>query len=196
MTGMAEELGYEVSRSRSILGMRVDATSYEDATRQIISWARSSPSRYVCVAAVSDVVEAHDDAGFMQVINQAIWLRRSDAARRTSIAGVDRATRVYGAGLPQWVTRGVEREGVGGVLWRRAGRILCHGAEVAAGSRVRSTYGYSPPYRELTSQEDGKIVEAIDASGAKGPLHRPRLSEAGDVDGGPSSAGTRRHGGR
>ena len=37
---------------RSIVGVRVDATSYSEATRQIVSWARNSRSCHVCCAAV------------------------------------------------------------------------------------------------------------------------------------------------
>jgi hypothetical protein len=51
--------------SRYILGMRVDATNYQDATEQIIGWARRSESRYVCVAAVNNVMQAYDDEGFL-----------------------------------------------------------------------------------------------------------------------------------
>ena len=171
MTRMTQEFGYEVSRSRSILGMRVDATSYEDATRQIISWARSSQSRYVCVAAVSNVMEAHDDAGFMQVMNQADLVTPDGMPLVWGLRwlGVDGATRVYGPDLTPSILEAAEREGVAVGFYGGAPDVL--DALVAEVGRrfpgLQIAYGYSPPYRELTSQEDGQIVEAIDASGAK-----------------------------
>ena len=60
-----------VPASRYILGMRVDAMSYQDATEQIIGWARRSESRYVCVAAVNNVMQAHDDERFPEAMNRA-----------------------------------------------------------------------------------------------------------------------------
>ena len=171
MTGMAEELGYDVSRSRSILGMRVDATSYEDATRQIISWARSSQSRYVCVAAVSSVMEAHDDARFMQVMNQADLVTPDGMPLVWGLRwlGVEGATRVYGPDLTPSILEAAEREGVAVGFYGGAPDVL--DALVAEVGRrfpgLQIAYRYSPPYRELTSQEDGQIAEAIDASGAK-----------------------------
>ena len=55
----------------SILGMRVDHTSYERATTVITRWAARGLSRYVCIATVSQVMEAYDAPGFQRVMNEA-----------------------------------------------------------------------------------------------------------------------------
>src|SRR5207247_10397182 len=48
---------------RSILGMRVHATSYDDASSRVMAWAEGEDRRrYVCVTTVHTVMEAHDDA--------------------------------------------------------------------------------------------------------------------------------------
>jgi N-acetylglucosaminyldiphosphoundecaprenol N-acetyl-beta-D-mannosaminyltransferase len=170
-TGVVAELGNEVPRSRSILGMRVDATSYEDATRQVINWAGSSQSRYVCVAAVSSVMGAHDDARFMDVMNQAdlvtpdgmplVW-----GLRWLGVAG---ATRVYGPDLTPSILEAAERKGLAVGFYGGSPNAL--GALVAEVGRrwpdLKIAFAYSPPYRDLTAEEDGQIVEAIDASGVK-----------------------------
>jgi N-acetylglucosaminyldiphosphoundecaprenol N-acetyl-beta-D-mannosaminyltransferase len=166
LTGVVAELGHEVPRSRFILGMRVDATSYEDATRQVITWAGSSLSRYVCVAAVSSVMEAHDDARFMDVMNQAdlvtpdgmplVWgLRR---------LGVRRATRVYGPDLTASILDAAEREGLAVGFYGGAPNVL-EALEAFARRRwpqLKIAFAYSPPYRDLTAEEDRLIVQAID----------------------------------
>jgi len=41
---------------RLILGVRIDATSYADATDRILAWARRGESRYVCLGAVNNVI--------------------------------------------------------------------------------------------------------------------------------------------
>ena len=42
--------------TRHILGMRVDATTYDDAATRIVRWAKARESRYVCVATVNNVM--------------------------------------------------------------------------------------------------------------------------------------------
>ena len=49
--------------------MRVDATSYPDAIERTLRWARAGESRTVGVATVNNVMESHDDRGFLDVMN-------------------------------------------------------------------------------------------------------------------------------
>jgi len=57
--------------SRSILGMRADATSYPAASSQVLAWARAGESRYVAVATVNNVMEAYDSPAFRAIMNAA-----------------------------------------------------------------------------------------------------------------------------
>src|SRR5438876_478268 len=57
---------------RSILGMRVHATSYDDASSRVMAWAEGEDRRrYVCVTTVHTVMEAHDDVFFKRIVNDA-----------------------------------------------------------------------------------------------------------------------------
>lgn len=165
---VVDEPGPEVPRSRSILGMRVDATSYEDATKQIITWAQLAQSRYVCVAAVSNVMEAHDDARYMRIMNHAdlttpdgmplVW-----GLRRLGVGG---ASRVYGPDLTPSILDAASRQGLAVGFYGGAPNTL--EALVAEARRrwpyLRIAYACSPPYRALTSEEDDQIVRAIESS--------------------------------
>ncbi|TMK44152.1 MAG: glycosyltransferase, partial [Actinobacteria bacterium] len=51
--------------------MRVDATSYGDATCRIVGWARGRESRYVCVASVNNVMQSYDAPAFRRLMNDA-----------------------------------------------------------------------------------------------------------------------------
>lgn len=171
LTGVVEELGHEVPRSRSILGMRVDATSYEDATRQVITWARSARSRCVCVASVNNVMEAHDDANFMLVMNQADLVTPDGMPLVWGLRwlGVEGATRVYGPDLTPLILEAAEREGLAVGFYGGAPNVL-EALVAEAGRRwpnLKITYMYSPPYRDLTAEEDGRVVQAIDSCGVK-----------------------------
>ena len=92
------EVVKEKSRSRFILGMRVDASSYEAATALVMEWAVRGESRYVCEAPINMVMEAYDSPEYRKCINEAdlvvcggmpiVWLMR--------LLGVRRQPRVYG----------------------------------------------------------------------------------------------------
>jgi N-acetylglucosaminyldiphosphoundecaprenol N-acetyl-beta-D-mannosaminyltransferase len=157
--------------SRSILGMRVDATSYADASRRIMRWAAIGESRYVCVAAVNNVMHAYDDPAFGDVMNDAdlvtpdgmplVWgLRR---------LGIPSATRVYGPDLmPRLLTEAQARGIPVGFLGGSA-RVL-DALLAAVGSRwpdLSVEYAWSPPFTALDAEEDVAVVDAINDSGAR-----------------------------
>jgi N-acetylglucosaminyldiphosphoundecaprenol N-acetyl-beta-D-mannosaminyltransferase len=160
-----------VISSRDILGVRVDATTYEDAARRIVEWARAGESRYVCCASVNNIMEAHDSAEFREVTNRAdlvtpdgmplVWVLR--------MLGVRGATRVYGPDLTPMVLAAAADAGIpvafyGGsapVLGELVRRVKARfpGLEVA--------YAESPPFRPATAEEDERTTRGIAESGAR-----------------------------
>src|SRR5215211_9174694 len=100
--------------SRHILGMRLDATSYEDASRRVLHRARNELSAYVCVATVHMTMEAYDSADFQRAVNGAclvvpdgrplVWALKA--------LGVKKATQVRGTHLTTHVVESAAREGV------------------------------------------------------------------------------------
>jgi len=57
--------------SLTILSSRIDNISYLQAVAQIISWTHQNGSRSVYAANVHMLMEAHDHADFMQIVNAA-----------------------------------------------------------------------------------------------------------------------------
>ncbi len=165
-TGTLPEL-----ESRHIVGMRVDGTSYDDAARRVIEWAKRGESRYVCVASVNNVMHARDEAGYQDIMNRAdlvtpdgmplVWgLRR---------LGVEHATRVYGPTLTPRVCDLASREGIPVGFYGGTPEVL---------DRLRSNllrdypgldivYSWPPPFRALTAEEEEKVTRDIVASGAR-----------------------------
>src|SRR5215211_5883542 len=100
--------------SRHILGMRLDATSYEDASRRVLHRARNELSAYVCVATVHMTMEAYDAADFQRIVNGAflvvpdgrplVWALKS--------LGVRGASQVRGTHLMSHVVEKAAHEGV------------------------------------------------------------------------------------
>jgi N-acetylglucosaminyldiphosphoundecaprenol N-acetyl-beta-D-mannosaminyltransferase len=156
---------------RSILGMRVDATSYPDAADRILAWARGKSSRYVCVANVNNVMEAYDDEAFLRVMNEADLVTPDGMPLVWGLRwlGVPGATRVYGPDLTPVVLDVAQRHGIAVGFFGGTPSVLkrlC--AEVARQwPRQRIAYAFSPPFRAMTRVEDQEIVEAINASGAR-----------------------------
>jgi N-acetylglucosaminyldiphosphoundecaprenol N-acetyl-beta-D-mannosaminyltransferase len=157
--------------SRFILGMRVDATTYPDAARRVVGWAKSGESRYVCVATVNNVMEAHDDGRFLRAMNEAdlvtpdgmplVWgLRR---------LGIPKATRVYGPDLTPVVLDMAESEGIPVGFYGASPDVLR--ALLAAVARrwpdLHVAHASSPPFRDLSAEEDEEITLSIVASGAR-----------------------------
>jgi len=157
--------------NRYILGMRVDATSYADATQRVLAWARAGESRYVCVANVHMVMEAYDRPDFRSIVNEAdlvtpdgmplVWMLRR--------LGVCNQERVYGPTLTLWVAEAAAREGIpvgffGGTPEAVKG-ISENLQRKFPGLKV--AYAYSPPFRPLTLEEDIQVVQAIQDAGVR-----------------------------
>lgn len=157
--------------SRRILGMRVDATSEDDAAERIAAWARAGESRAVCVANVHMVMEAYDDPSFCELVNAAdivtpdgmplVW-----GLRAMLVSG---ATRVYGPDLTPAVCARAARDGIPVGFYGGAPETLerCVANLRARFPALRVAFASSPPFRPLSEEEDTAIVRAIEASGAR-----------------------------
>jgi N-acetylglucosaminyldiphosphoundecaprenol N-acetyl-beta-D-mannosaminyltransferase len=150
--------------------MRVDATSYEDATQRIATWAEAGESRYVCIATVNNVMEAHDDASFVRVMNDSdlttpdgmplVWGLRALGLSATRVYGPDLTPRLLEAAAARRIPVGFFG-GAPDVLAELVDRALARfpGLDVA--------YAWSPPFRELTADEELRIIEEINDSGTR-----------------------------
>ncbi|HEX8871978.1 MAG TPA: WecB/TagA/CpsF family glycosyltransferase, partial [Candidatus Acidoferrum sp.] len=172
MEGSAVYVGLVlVGRSYRVLGVRVDAVQIAEAVGRMEEWiARREGCRYVAVTGMHGVTEAQHDAEFKTILNAAglvvadgmplVWLGRRH--------GFEMRRRVYGPELMSTFLKQTARRGyrhyfyggAPGVAEELAGRMAARypGLEVAG--------TYSPPYRALTEEEDGAVVEAIERAKA------------------------------
>jgi N-acetylglucosaminyldiphosphoundecaprenol N-acetyl-beta-D-mannosaminyltransferase len=156
---------------RSIIGTRLDATSYVDACNRIQTWVNSGLSCYVVAANVHVVMSGYWCETYRRLINNAglitpdgmplVWALR--------LLGIKQQTRVYGPDLMlAWCDR-ASRTGIpiylyGGTpstldkLETNLKRQFPH--LIIAGS-------YSPPFRPFTKEEEAHDRELIQRSGAK-----------------------------
>jgi N-acetylglucosaminyldiphosphoundecaprenol N-acetyl-beta-D-mannosaminyltransferase len=137
--------------SRYILGMRVDASNYDKAARRIVEWGRLRESRYVCIAAVNNVVEAHKRPEYRELMNQSDFTTSDGMPLVWGLRklGIPEATRVYGPDLTPVICEHAARSGVGVGFY---------------GGTLRVTYRWAPPFRPLTEEEEAEFVSAVNAS--------------------------------
>lgn len=155
----------------SILNTYVNSTSYEEATGTIVKWARDHESRYICAANVHMIMEAYDSPDFQEIVNNAdlvtpdgmplVW-----AMRRL---GSLHQQRVYGPDLMLEVLAKIDHPktpigflgGSPDVLEHMVGNLKTRFPS------MNVTYRFSPPFRPLSPEEDRRIVEDLNTSGAR-----------------------------
>ena len=155
--------------SRYILGMRVDASNYDKAATQIVEWGSRRESRYVCIAAVNNVVEAHKRPEYREHMNQSdlttsdgmplVWGLRK--------LGIPEATRVYGPDLTPVICEHAAREGVSVGFYGGTPEVLDDlvSSLTERFPALRVTYRWAPPFRPLTEEEEAEFISAVNNSG-------------------------------
>lgn len=151
--------------------MRVDATSYDDASRRVLRWAGEGRSAYVCVATVHMVMESYDSASFRKIVNGAELVTPDGRPLVWALSslGVKGASQVRGTDLTAHVVERAAREGVPIGLYGGTQDVLDTlvrtletrhpGIEVAC--RI------APPFRPLSQEEDEAFTRQIATSGAR-----------------------------
>ncbi len=157
--------------AKKILGTRVDPTSYESATMQMLKWAQHHESRYVCVANVHTAMEAYDSPEFQGVVNAAdlvtpdgmplVWIMRC--------LGYPQQERVYGPELTIKLIEAVAIQeitvGFYGSSTKTLEQLIASFKEKYPNLKI--AYHHSPPFRPLTTEEDEAVIRAVNASGTK-----------------------------
>jgi N-acetylglucosaminyldiphosphoundecaprenol N-acetyl-beta-D-mannosaminyltransferase len=156
---------------RHIVGMRVDATTYVDATDRIVTWAKAKVGKRVCAANVHMVMETYDNPKFADIVNHADLVTPDGMPLVWGLQalGVKDAARVCGPYLTLSVCEAAARMKLPIALYGGTEESLVDftnflidkypGIEIAC--RI------SPPFRELTPAEDTTYTEQIVASGAQ-----------------------------
>jgi N-acetylglucosaminyldiphosphoundecaprenol N-acetyl-beta-D-mannosaminyltransferase len=155
----------------NILGVRVSAINMSLALNAIAKWTDSDDRNFVCVTGVHGVMESYRDPTLRNVHNAAglvtpdgmplVWLGR--------MMGFAQMDRVYGPDLMLAVCDWSVGKGYSHFFYGGAPQVPEKLAEELTdrfpGLKVAGTY--SPPFRELTPDEDTRIIEMINASDAQ-----------------------------
>lgn len=155
----------EMVQQFDLLGVRISAINMEGACSFIAEAIEKKNKGYICVCPVSTVVECRKDERFRRIVNAAalvtpdgmptVWLGR--------FKGHKDIRRVYGPDLVLAVCAMSEKKGYRHYFYG-ATPETCRLLE----SRLKEKFpalniagSYAPPFRELTQEEDERIVGEI-----------------------------------
>lgn len=157
--------------AKTIVGTRIDNTSYVDACDRIEHWAKARTSCYVVAANVHVVMTAHWDRLYRQILGDAalvtpdgmplVWGLR--------LLGCPAQTRVYGPDLMlAWCDRAADLGlsiylygGTDAMLQKLRAYLVSRfpGLEIAG--------SHAPPFHPLTAAEEKADIDRIHQSGAQ-----------------------------
>jgi N-acetylglucosaminyldiphosphoundecaprenol N-acetyl-beta-D-mannosaminyltransferase len=151
-----------------VLGVGVSAIDPDQAVAEITRWIEERQQHYVCITGVHGVMESQHDPELLAIHN-ASGLTTPDgmplvwAAHRAGLAHV---RRVYGPDLMLAVCELAAERGWSSYFYGAAEGVPELLAERLAarfpGLKVAGTI--SPPFRQLTLEEDAAVVERINAA--------------------------------
>ncbi|MBT4601842.1 MAG: WecB/TagA/CpsF family glycosyltransferase [Bacteroidetes Order II. Incertae sedis bacterium] len=153
---------------RHIVGMRVDAGTYESTTSRIESWAKNGEARYVCVSNVHMAMETVDSPAFKEIVNSSdlvtsdgmplVWMLKR--------LGLPKAERVYGPTLVLHVCQMAEANGLSIGLYGGTDESLDTFKSFLNQHypTLKVPFSWAPPFRPLTPEEDDWAVEQIASS--------------------------------
>ena len=158
-------------RSVPVLGIPLALIDYERTLDWIDHAVAARRRGYICVAAVHTVMATREDAELLSAVlgsdltvpdgQPLVWALK--------LLGHPLEDRVYG---PELMQRACERAAVSGIrVFLYGGRSPEALAQLtenlrATHSGLRIAGGYSPPFRELTPEEEDALAADINASGA------------------------------
>ena len=158
-------------RGARVLGSFIDALTWESTLAIIFSWAERRQSRYVCICNAHSLVTAIQDSDFLDIINNADMTTPDGmpvawCLRRLGFPGQQR---INGPDLMWKYCKSAVREGQAIFLYGSTEQILdiLQGKLRAVFPALKIAGVYSPPFRELTEEEDQEIVNLMNRSGAR-----------------------------
>ncbi len=157
-------------RRRKVLGGQVNVATLHQVLIRIGSWAAERQSRYVCFCNVHSIVCTTQSEDFRKAVNEAdmalpdgapvAWMLRLGSLPQPRLAGPD----VMLACLARAAER-AEPVFLLGSTEETLGRL--HARLTAAFPKLNIAGMCSPPFGDLSEEEDARIVARINDSGAR-----------------------------
>ncbi|MEQ8824550.1 MAG: WecB/TagA/CpsF family glycosyltransferase [Filomicrobium sp.] len=156
-----------------VLGMRLDHIQIDQFVRQFVDAAAEGNALYCCVPDVSQCLICYDSDEHRAIVNGADYVISDSTVLQTARAlrcGVKPMKTVLGYEMTLKLCAKAEADGVpialvGGRDDAVLDRIKAGLLERFPGLQI--VYAYSPPFRELSPDEEAAMLERIRSSGAQ-----------------------------
>ena len=159
-----------LASQKRLISINITIGKYNDFLKRIGELARDRISSYVCVANVHMLIEAHKNKDFQKVVNNADLVTPDGMplAKGLEIIYDKKQDRVAGMDLLPDLLNLAEKENQSVFFYGGTEKML-------ETTRLHCTSHYpdlkiagliSPPFRELTLDEEKEIITAINATGA------------------------------
>lgn len=153
-----------------ILNVKISAINLDLACAAIDEWIQTRRKVYVCVAPVSTIVSCHEDEEYKGIVNNAdmvtpdgmpvVWLARAK--------GYKSVARTYGPDLMRLVCARGQDKGYKHFFYGST-HETCARLEASLKKdfpRLSIAGMYAPPFRDLTDEENQRIVAMLNQSQA------------------------------
>jgi N-acetylglucosaminyldiphosphoundecaprenol N-acetyl-beta-D-mannosaminyltransferase len=163
----------EMSKRRvteNVLDVPVDVIDWQEAIDRIFDWSSTRESKVVCICSVHSIVTARQNQAHSQVLKSADMITPDGAPVAWTVKAKGHASQERISG-PDLMLKACQRAAEIGE------KVFLYGGSPASLARLEENLrqqfpklnivgAFSPPFRDLTDQEDADIVEKINSSGA------------------------------
>lgn len=153
-----------------ILGLQVDAIGFQEAVGHVINSGKKRKTEYICFANVHMTMEARNNKEFSVAVNNAGLVLADGAPIAKSFSWLynTKQSRVAGMDFMPAIVDAAAKEKLTVFLFGTTEEML---AKIS--QKIHRDYGpdllagyYSPPFRQLSVEEEDEIIEMINCSGA------------------------------
>jgi N-acetylglucosaminyldiphosphoundecaprenol N-acetyl-beta-D-mannosaminyltransferase len=153
-----------------VLQAFIDALTWDEAITRIANWGEAHESRYVCICNVHSVVTTTQDIEFKIAVNNADMATPDGAPIAWALrrSGYPQQERINGPDLMLKYLAEAERLQQAVFFYGSTETTLAKLRVVLARRfpKLRVGGSYAPPFHALSREEDERIVETINESGA------------------------------
>jgi N-acetylglucosaminyldiphosphoundecaprenol N-acetyl-beta-D-mannosaminyltransferase len=154
-----------------ILGVQIFSSDYYFVVASIVKWTKMNESRCVYATSVHGLMEAQDDKDFLEILNDAdintpdgmplVWILR--------LKGHPNQQRVYGPTLMLQILQKTSQENIPVGFYGGAPKVLERLVQILQRNypHLKIVYSYSPPFRQLSKDEDEAIIKQIQDAGVR-----------------------------
>ncbi|MEJ7769102.1 MAG: WecB/TagA/CpsF family glycosyltransferase [Chitinophagaceae bacterium] len=153
-----------------LLGITITTGSYKDFVQNIIQFAGTGISDYACLANVHMLIEAHFDRKFADIVSSARIIAPDGKPLAWALGILYGIRQPRVAGMDLFPDLLIEASAKQLPVYFYGGTVSLLDKTV---QHLKTKYphlniagSYSPPFRKLSSQEDDRIVQQINNSGA------------------------------